>query len=416
MEPAQCNAHSRFFIGKTTMTNSKNWRPATQLVHSGTLRSQFGETSEALYLTQGYVYDSAEAAEARFKGDEPGFIYSRYANPTTAMFEQRMCALEGAQDARATTSGMAAVAASILCQVRAGDHVVAARALFGSCRWVIETLLPKYGVSFTLVDGTKTEEWQKAVKPNTKVFFLESPTNPTLEVIDIAAVAKISKSIGAKLIVDNVFSTPLFQKPLLLGADIVVYSATKHIDGQGRCLGGIVLSDKKWIDENLHDYYRHSGPGISPFNAWVLLKGLETLPLRVRQQTESSAKIADFLAEHDAVARVIYPGRADHPQADIVAKQMTGGSSLICFDLKGGKKSAFAFENALRTILISNNLGDSKTLITHPATTTHKNLAEEARAELGIGGGTVRLSVGLEDVEDLLDDVADGLRAAGKAS
>jgi O-succinylhomoserine sulfhydrylase len=397
------------------MTHSKNWRPATQMVHSGTLRSQFGETSEALYLTQGYVYSSAEAAEARFKGDEPGFIYSRYANPTTDMFEKRMCALEGAEDARATTSGMAAVAASILCQVRAGDHVVAARALFGSCRWVIETLLPKYGVGFTLVDGTKIEEWQKAVKPNTKVFFLESPTNPTLEVIDIAAVAKISKAAGAKLIVDNVFSTPLFQKPLTLGADIVVYSATKHIDGQGRCLGGIVLSDKKWIDENLHEYYRHSGPGISPFNAWVLLKGLETLPLRVRQQTESSAKIADFLAEHDAVARVIYPGRADHPQADIIAKQMTGGSSLICFDLKGGKKAAFAFENALRTILISNNLGDSKTLITHPATTTHKNLAEEARAELGIGGGTVRLSVGLEDAEDLLDDVAAGLEAAKRA-
>jgi O-succinylhomoserine sulfhydrylase len=386
------------------------------MVHSGTLRSQFGETSEALYLTQGYVYETAEAAEARFKGEEPGFIYSRYANPTTDMFEKRMCALEGAEDARATTSGMAAVAASILCQVRAGDHVVAARALFGSCRWVIETLLPKYGVSFTLVDGTKIEEWQKAVKANTKVFFLESPTNPTLEVIDIAAVAKISKAAGAKLIVDNVFSTPLFQKPLQLGADIVVYSATKHIDGQGRCLGGIVLSDKKWIDENLHEYYRHSGPGISPFNAWVLLKGLETLPLRVRQQTESSAKLADFLAEHDAVARVIYPGRADHPQADIIARQMTGGSSLICFDLKGGKRSAFAFENALRTILISNNLGDSKTLITHPATTTHKNLAEEARAELGIGGGTVRLSVGLEDVEDLLDDVAAGLEAAGKTA
>ncbi len=397
------------------MAQSGKWRPATQLVHAGTTRSQFGETSEALYLTQGYVYDSAEAAEARFKGEEPGFIYSRYANPTTDMFEKRMCALEGAEDARATTSGMAAVSAAILCQVRSGDHVVAARALFGSCRWVVETLLPKYGVECTLVDGTKIDEWQKAVRPNTKVFFLESPTNPTLEVIDIAAVAAISKSAGAKLIVDNVFATPLFQKPLALGADIVVYSATKHIDGQGRCLGGIVLGDKKWIDENLHDYYRHSGPGISPFNAWILLKGLETLPLRVRQQTESSARIAEFLAGHEAVARVIYPGRADHPQADIVARQMTGGSSLICFDLKGGKKASFAFENALNIIKISNNLGDSKSLVTHPATTTHKNLAEEARVELGIGGGTVRLSIGLEDTDDLLEDVADGLKAAKMA-
>ena len=322
----------------------RNWKPQTTLVHGGTLRSGFGETSESIFLTQGYVYDSAESAEARFKGESPGFIYSRYANPTVDMFEKRMCALEGAEDARATASGMAAVTAAILCGLKAGDHIVAARALFGSCRWVVETLAPKYGIEATLVDGKLIENWEKAVQPNTKLFFLESPTNPTLEVVDIAAVAALANSIGARLVVDNVFATPMQQKPLELGAHIVVYSATKHIDGQGRCLGGVILSDKKWIDENLHDYFRHTGPSLSPFNAWTLLKGLETLPLRVRQQTESAGKIADFLAESPEVSRLIYPGRADHPQADIVKKQMSGGSTLICFDVKGGKKAAFAFE------------------------------------------------------------------------
>lgn len=397
-------------------TDRRNaWRPATTLVHGGTARSSFGETSEALYLTQGYVYASAEAAEARFKGEEPGFIYSRYANPTVDMFEKRMCALEGAEDARATASGMAAVSAAILCSLKAGDHIVAARALFGSCRWVVEVLAPKYGIETTLVDGTKVENWQAAVKANTKILFLESPTNPTLEVIDIAAVAAIANSVGARLVVDNVFATPLQQKPLKLGAHVVVYSATKHIDGQGRCLGGIILSDKKWIDENLHDYFRHTGPSMSPFNAWTLLKGLETLPLRVRHQTESAGRIADHLAAQPGVARLIYPGRADHPQAELIKRQMTGGSTLLCFDLKGGKKAAFAFENALQTILISNNLGDAKSLITHPATTTHKNLNDAARAELGIGDGTLRLSVGLEDVEDLIEDLDAGLRAAEAA-
>ena len=388
-------------------------RPQTTLVHAGTLRSSFGETSEAMYLTQGYVYDSAESAEARFKGEQPGFIYSRYSNPTVDMFEKRMCALEGAEDARATASGMAAVTAAMLCSARAGDHVVAARALFGSCRWVIETLMPKYGIETTLVDGTSREAWEKAVRPNTKLFFLESPTNPTLEVIDIAFVAKLANSVGARLIVDNVFATPLQQKPLELGAHIVVYSATKHIDGQGRCLGGVILSDKEWIDKNLHDYFRHTGPSLSPFNAWTLLKGLETLPVRVRQQTESAARVADFLAEQGTVARVIYPGRPDHPQADIIARQMTGGSTLICFDLKAGKKAAFDFENALEIVRISNNLGDAKSLITHPATTTHKNLTDEARAELGIGPGTLRISIGLEDAEDLIEDVEIALKAAG---
>lgn len=382
-----------------------NWRTATQLVHSGTTRSHHGETSEAMYLTQGFIYDSAEAAEARFKGEDDGFIYSRYANPTVDMFEKRMCALEGAEDARATASGMAAVSAALLCQVKSGEHVVAARALFGSCRWVVETLMPQYGIETTLIDGTDLANWQKAVQPNTTAFFLESPTNPTLEVIDIKGVADIANAAGACLVVDNVFATPLYQKPLQLGADVVVYSATKHIDGQGRCLGGVILSSKDWIDEKLHNYYRHTGPSMSPFNAWTLLKGLETLPLRVRQQSESAAMIADFIHQQPVVKRVIYPGRADHPQADIVAKQMTGGSTLIAFEIDGGKSAAFAFENALRTVQISNNLGDAKSLITHPATTTHKNLEEAARAELGITDATVRLSVGLEDVDDLIDDI-----------
>ena len=394
------------------MTN-RNWKPQTQLVHGGTRRSEFGETSEAIFLTQGYVYESAESCEARFKGEEPGFIYSRYANPTVDMFEQRMCQLEGAEEARATASGMAAVAAALLCSVKAGDHVVAARALFGSCRWIIETQMPRYGIETTLVDGTKLDEWEKAVRPNTKLFFLESPTNPTLEVVDIAAVTKIANAAGASVVIDNVFATPLQQKPLELGAHVVVYSATKHIDGQGRCLGGVILSDKDWIDKNLHDYFRHTGPSLSPFNAWTLLKGLETLPLRVRQQTESAGKIADWLAGRKGVARVVYPGRKDHPQADIIARQMKGGSTLICLDLAGGKANAFAFQNALEIVKISNNLGDAKSLITHPATTTHKNLAEEARAELGIGPGTLRLSVGLEDADDLIADIDRALTKAG---
>ncbi len=390
----------------------KSWRPQTALVHSGTLRSEFGETSEAIYLTQGFVYDTAEAAEARFKGETQGFVYSRYANPTVDMFERRMCALEGAEEARAAGSGMAAVAMALLCSLKAGDHVIAARAMFGSCRWIIETLMPRYGIESTLVDGTDIANWEKAVRPNTRLFFLESPTNPTLEVIDIAAVAKIARAIDARLVVDNVFATPLQQKPLELGAHVVVYSATKHIDGQGRCLGGVILSDKKWIDENLHDYFRHTGPSLSPFNAWTLLKGLETLPVRVKQQTESAARLADFLAEHKSIARLIYPGRADHPQADLVKKQMRGGSKLICLDVEGGKAEAFRFVNGLKIVKISNNLGDAKSLITHPATTTHKNLTDEARAELGIGAGTLRLSVGLEDVDDLLEDLDAGLRAA----
>ncbi|CAN7149943.1 O-succinylhomoserine sulfhydrylase [Rhizobium sp. LjRoot254] len=393
---------------------SKNWRPATKLVHGGTLRSQYGETSEAIFLTQGFVYENSAAAEARFKGETDGFIYARYGSPTNDMFEKRMCLLEGAEDARATASGMAAVTAAILCQLKAGDHIVAARALFGSCRWVVETLAPKYGIECTLIDGKDLVNWEKAIRPTTKVFFLESPTNPTLEVVDLEGVARLANQVGAKVVVDNVFATPLFQKPLELGAHIVVYSATKHIDGQGRCLGGVVLSDKEWIDANLHDYFRHSGPAMSPFNAWVLLKGLETMALRVKQQTENATKVADFLANHNAVAKVIYPGRKDHPQADIIARQMTGGSTLVAFELKGGKNAAFAVQDGLDVVMISNNLGDAKSLITHPATTTHKNLTEDARVELGISPGLLRLSAGIEDADDLIEDFDRALSKVGK--
>lgn len=387
-------------------------RPATQMVHGGTMRSGFGETSEALFLTQGFVYPTAEAAEARFKGEEPGFVYSRYANPTTRMFEERMMALEGAEDARGTASGMAAISTALQCAVKAGDHVVAARALFGSCRYIIETVLGRAGVSCTLVDGRDLDQWRAAVRPETRLFFLESPTNPTLELVDIRAVADIAHAAGAVLVVDNVFATPLQQKPLELGADVVVYSATKHIDGQGRCLGGVILSSKDWIEKNVQDFFRHTGPSLSPFNAWCLLKGLETLPLRVAQQTANAARMADAFAASPKVAKVLYPGRADHPQAELVKRQMTGGSTLLAVELGGGKEAAFRFSNALRVILLSNNLGDAKSLITHPATTTHKSLTDEARAELGIGPGLLRLSAGIEDADDLVEDIEQALAAA----
>ena len=387
----------------------RDYRPETRLIHAGTLRSQFNETSEALFLTQGYVYDTAEQCEARFSGKEPGYVYSRYSNPTVSMFEQRMAALEGAEAARGTASGMAAVSAALMGLVRAGDHVVAAKALFGSCRWVVEDWMPRFGVESTLVDGTDLAQWQKAIRSNTKVCFLETPTNPMLEVIDIAAVAKIAHSVGAKLVVDNVFATPLYQSPLTLGADCVVYSATKHIDGQGRCLGGVILASEKFIQDNVHQLLRQTGPSMSPFNAWVLLKGLETLVVRVARQTETAAAIADRLAGHPALVRLIYPGRADHPQADIVRKQMSAGSTLCSFEIKGGKAGAFRFLNALKLVRITNNLGDAKSLITHPTTTTHQRLTPEQRAELGIGDGLVRFSAGLEHRDDLIEDLVTAL-------
>jgi O-succinylhomoserine sulfhydrylase len=393
-------------------SSTKRYRPETRLVHGGTLRSQFGETSEALFLTQGYVYDSAEQCEARFKGQDPGFIYSRYSNPTIAMFERRMIELEGAEAARSTATGMAAVTTAILAPLRAGDHVVASKALFGSCLYVVQELLPRYGIETTLVDGLDLDQWQRALRPNTKSFFLESPTNPTLDVLDIPAIAEIAHSGGARLIVDNVFATPIWQSPLSLGADVVVYSATKHIDGQGRCLGGIILSSEAFIAEHIHNFMRQTGPSLSPFNAWALLKGLETLSVRVRAQTETAGKVADALASHPKISRLIYPGRSDHPQAALVKKQMRAGSTLIGFEVKGGKAGAFRCLNALQISRISNNLGDAKSLVTHPATTTHQRLTPEARAELGISEGFIRFSAGLEHADDLIEDLAQALEKA----
>jgi O-succinylhomoserine sulfhydrylase len=386
----------------------------TNMVHGGTLRSQFAETSEALFLTQGYVYDSPEQAEARFKDESGGgFIYSRYANPTLAMFEERMKLLEGAEGARATASGMAAVTASLMCFLKAGDHVVAARALFGSCLYVVQDLLPRYGVSSTLVDGRDLDQWKKAMRPNTRAVFFESPSNPCLDLVDIAGVSKIAHDAGALVVVDNVFATPVYQSPLKLGADVVVYSTTKHIDGQGRCLGGVVLGSDKYI-KDLHTFYKHTGVGMSPFNAWVMLKGLETLGLRVRAQCATTALVADALAglKNQGITRVLYPGRADHPQAELAKRQMTGGSTLVAFELAGGKAAAFRFINALKIVKISNNLGDAKSLVTHPATTTHQRLTSEVRAELGISDGLVRLSVGLETPADLIRDVTEAVKAA----
>ena len=386
-------------------SKAKSYRAETRLVHAGTLRSQFNEMSEAIFLTQGYKYDSAEDCEARFSGKIPGYVYSRYSNPTMSMFEQRMASLEGAEAARSTATGMAAVTTALMGLVRAGDHVVAAKALFGSCRWVIEEWLPRFGVASTLVDGTDIAQWKKATQKNTVVYFMETPTNPTLEVYDIQAVADIAHANGAKLVVDNVFATPLFQSPLKLGADVVVYSATKHIDGQGRVLGGCILGAEKLITDSYQQLLRQTGPSLSPFNAWVLLKGLETLSVRVARQTETATAVSNALAGHKKISRLIYPGRADHPQADIIKKQMTAGSTLVAFEVKGGKEGAFRFLNGLELLGITNNLGDAKSLITHPTTTTHQRLTPEQRAELGIGDGLVRYSAGLEHPDDIIEDL-----------
>ncbi len=399
---------------KTTGSNAfDSWAPETQLVHGGTLRSQFGETSEALFLTQGFVYASAEQAEARFKNEDPGYQYSRFGNPTVSMFEERMRLLEGAEEARATATGMAAVTAALMGYLKTGDHIIAARAMFGSCRYIVEDLCPRFGIQFTLVDGRHLDNWRAAVRPNTRALFFETPANPTLELVDIEGVAKIAHDHGALVFVDNVFATPMLQKPLKLGADVVIYSATKHIDGQGRCLGGVVLASSDFVKKYLHDFIRQTGPSISPFNAWVMLKGLETLPIRVRAQCASAAIIADHLAEkHNYISRVLYPGRADHPQAEIARKQMSGGGQIVTFEVRGDKAATFRFLNALRIVKISNNLGDTKSLITHPTTTTHQRLKPEARAELGITDGIVRLSIGLEAVEDLRADLDFALAAS----
>jgi len=399
-------------ILQNRLDEAEDWQPATSLIHGGTLRSEFQETSEALFLTSGFIHESAEAAEGRFEGEKSGYVYSRYANPTVAMFEERMRRIEGAEAARATATGMAAVFTALFAQLKAGDHLVAGRALFGSCHYIVHDLLPRFGVETTLVDGRDLDAWEAALRPNTKAFFFESPTNPTLEIVDIKAVSEIAHGAGALVTIDNVFATPLLQRPMELGADVVVYSATKHIDGQGRCLGGIILGPEKLIGENVHDLLKHTGPSMSPFNAWVCLKGLETLPVRIERQCSSAEVITKFLLERPEIERVFFPGDPSHAQHELARRQMSAGGQIVCFELKGGKPAAFAFQNALQIVKISNNLGDVKSLITHPATTTHQRIGAEARAELGIGDGLVRISVGLEDIADLLADIDQALSAS----
>ncbi len=384
---------------------------ATLLVHGGGLRSQYTETSEALYMTSGYVYASAEEAESAFTNDGSRYVYSRYANPTVSMFEERLRLIEGAEVCRATASGMAAVFAALASVVKAGDRLVASRALFGSCLHIVKNILPKYGVETETVDGRDVEAWKRALSRPTKLVFCETPSNPTLELVDLEAVAKLTHAAGGLLVVDNVFATPLLQRPLRLGADVVVYSATKHIDGQGRSLGGAVLGSKQFVTDHLAPFLRHTGPSISPFNAWLLVKGLETLPLRVQQHCRNAAEVASFLEKHPKVARTIYPGLESHPQYQLARRQMTGSGNLVAFVTVGGKSGAFRFQNALRIVKISNNLGDAKSLITHPATTTHQKLSPEEKQTLGIDEALVRLSVGLEDSADLIEDLDRALAA-----
>jgi O-succinylhomoserine sulfhydrylase len=390
---------------------TRSYRPATLLVQGGTERSSFGETAEALFLTSGFVYDSAEQAEATFTGSIRHYQYSRFGNPTVAMLEERLALLEGAEACRATATGMAAVHAALLSHLKSGDRVVASRALFGSCHWIVSALLPRYGIETAFVDGADLDQWRTALSKPAQMVLLETPSNPMLEVIDLRAVCDLAHAAGALVVVDNVFATPLLQKPLAFGADVVVYSCTKHIDGQGRVLGGAVLGSRKWVEEVLQPFIRNTGPAISPFNAWLLLKGLETLSLRVDAACRSAAAIADFLAGRQEVSRVWYPTRADHPAHALATAQMSAGGTVVTFEVTGGKEGAFRFMNALRLIRVSNNLGDSKSLITHPATTTHMRIGAEERARLDITDGVVRLSVGLEDMADLIDDLAEALAA-----
>ncbi|MCU0837288.1 MAG: O-succinylhomoserine sulfhydrylase [Rhodospirillales bacterium] len=397
---------------KSTRDN-RQWRPATQLVRGGTRRSEFDETCEALFMTSGYVYASAEEAEEAFKGERQRFVYSRFGNPTVQMFEQRLALLEGADFARGTASGMAAVFASMACFLTAGDRVVASRALFGSCHYIVTTVLPAFGIGTELIDGTSPEAWNRALSRPANCVFLETPSNPTLDIVDLAAVCALARSAGAKVVVDNVFATPLLQQPFAYGADIVVYSATKHIDGQGRTLGGAILTnDADYFETKLIPFHRNTGPAMSPFNAWLLLKGLETLDLRVSRHCDNALRVARHLEERARLGRVLYPALPSHPQHALAMAQMKAGGSIVTFDLPGGKAAAFRFLNALQLIDISNNLGDAKSLATHPATTTHQRLSPEQRAELGIDDSTVRLSIGLEDAEDLLADLDQALAAA----
>ena len=383
----------------------ENSHLSTLLVHGGGLRSQHMETSEAVYMTSGYVYGTAEEAESAFTNDGSRYVYSRYANPTVSMFEERLRLIEGAEVCRATASGMAAVFAALASVLKAGDRLVASRALFGSCLHIVKQILPRYGVETEVVDGRDLEAWRRALSRPAKVVFCETPSNPTLELVDLEAVAKLTHAAGGLLVVDNVFATPLLQRPLRLGADVVVYSATKHIDGQGRSLGGAVLGSRQFVTDHLAPFLRHTGPSISPFNAWLLVKGLETLPLRMQQHCRNAAEVAAFLEKHPKVLRTLYPSLESHPQHQLARRQMTGSGNLVAFVTAGGKAGAFRFQNALRIVKISNNLGDAKSLITHPATTTHQKLSPEDKATLGIDEALVRLSVGLEDSADLIEDL-----------
>jgi O-succinylhomoserine sulfhydrylase len=390
---------------------SPSWRPQTRLVHGGSSRSPHGETSEALFLTSGFVYGRAEDAEARFAETQPGYTYSRVGNPTVRMLEERMALLERSQECAATASGMAAVHAALMCQLRAGMRVVGSALLFGSCHWILTQLCPRFGIEVELVDGKDLAAWERAFSRKADLVFLETPGNPTLELVDLAAVSALAHRAGAKVVVDNVFATPLLQRPLEFGADIVVYSATKHIDGQGRCLGGLVCCDAAFKKDVLQPYLRNTGPGLSPFNAWVLLKGLETLDLRVRAACDAAARIARFLEAHPRIERVLYPGLESHPQHALARRQMQAGGTLVAFAVGGGRADAFAVENRLELIKISNNLGDAKSLITHPASTTHSKIAAAERLSVGITEDLLRLSVGLEDVEDLIADLDRALEA-----
>jgi len=392
---------------------SKDWKTRTTLVHEGSRRSQYGEMAEAIFLTQGFVYPTAEAAEARFvkiEGDE--FIYARYGNPTTRMFEERIAALEGTEDAFATASGMAAVNGALVSLLRAGDHVVSARALFGSCLYILEEVLGRYGVEVTFVDGADLDQWRAAMRPGvTKAVFFESMSNPTLELVDIRGVSEIAHAAGALVIVDNVFSTPIFSRAVDLGADVVVYSTTKHIDGQGRALGGVVCGTAEYIRKVLEPYMKHTGGSMSPFTSWIMLNGMATLDLRCRAMAESALKVAEALQGDDRLSRVIFPGLASHAQHDLAMAQMGSGGTMVAFDIKGGKEAAFRFMNALEIIKISNNLGDAKSIATHPATTTHQRLPQDQKDSLGITPGLIRLSVGLEDAGDLIADLKRALEA-----
>ena len=392
-----------------TTSPKKIYRPATILVQGGLDRSPHGETAEALYLTSGFVYDSAEQAEATFKNEVSHYQYSRFGNPTVSMFENRLAMLEGAEACRATATGMAAVHAALLSHLKTGDRVVASRALFGSCHWIVSTLLPRYGIKTEFVDGGDLAQWATALATPAALVLLESPSNPMLEIVDLQAVADLAHAAGAIVVVDNVFATPLLQKPLQLGADVVVYSCTKHIDGQGRMLGGAVLGTQKWVDEVLQPFIRNTGPSMSAFNAWVMLKGLETLALRIDAGCRAAEQVANFLAGQKGISRVWYPTRADHPQQKLAMQQMTAGGTLVTFEVEGGKDAAFRLMNGWDLIKVSNNLGDSKSLATHPATTTHMRIGADERAKLGITDGVIRLSVGLEDVADITDDLLQGL-------